>query len=79
MQHDPSEHDPHVTVNELGAGGTGCRIVMNTGALHLRAVALRRRVVDGEQQTLTRSDDGHRHLQQRAGDRLDVSAQTAKK
>jgi len=53
---DPRQRDPHMTINELGAGRSRRRIVVNARPLDFRPIALARRVVDGQQDPTLRDD-----------------------
>ena len=52
----PGQGDPVVAVQEGAAGGAGGGVVVEAGALDARAVARRRRVVDGQQPVCARVD-----------------------
>ena len=56
MADDPGQRHPQVAVEELLVGRPGGRVVVDAGALHLGAKALRRRVVQGEEQAVAGAD-----------------------
>jgi hypothetical protein len=79
MTHHQRQGHPNVSVKELLVGGSRRRIVMNAGAFYVRAITLRWRVVECQQNTFAR-----RHLLEHMGqkqhaDPFDLAAETAEK
>jgi hypothetical protein len=71
---DPAEGDPTVAEEELRAGRPGCGIVMDARPLDLRAVAFRRRVIDGEDQPPAIVDLFQDDLQEPGGNLLRLAS-----
>ena len=65
VAHQPGQRHPDVAVDKLLPGRPRRRVVVDAGPLHARAVALRRRVVQAEQQTRsTRPQPRQQHEEQ---------------
>src|SRR3982751_7132457 len=64
---DPAEDDPTVAVEELRPGRPRGGVVVDAGPLDLRAVPLRRRVVDGEEEWSARVDAAEDAPQEHGG------------
>src|SRR5467141_4032032 len=66
-----------MAIQKLLSGRPWRRVVMDAGALDVLAVTLSRRVVDGEEQAIARTDDLHSQPQKRAGQRFDIASEAA--
>src|SRR5258708_5704111 len=77
MTHDPSQGHPDMAIEELLLGRSGRRAVMNPGPLDVPSIALRRRVIQSQEQPVARNDHTDGDAEEHHADAFDIASEAA--